>query len=90
MQLTSALAIYALFWTMCLFIVLPWHARTAEEAGEDCVRGHAESAPHNFRFGLVALRTTLVSAVLFALFYANYVFGWIGVETLDWAAPPKD
>jgi len=84
MQLSSALAIYALFWTMCLFLVLPWHARTAEEAGQERVPGHADSAPHDFRFGPVALRTTLLSAILFGLFYANYVYGWIGPDAFDW------
>jgi predicted secreted protein len=84
MQLTSALAIYALFWTMTLFVVLPFHARTAEEAGEASAPGHAESAPHRFPAGQIALRTTLVSAVAFALYYANYVNGWITADTLDW------
>lgn len=88
MQPTSVLAIYALFWTMSLFLVLPWHARTAEEAGERRSPGHAESAPHEFRFGRVVLWTTGVSAALFGLFYANYVNGWIGADALDWVLPP--
>jgi predicted secreted protein len=85
MQLTSILAIYALFWTMCLFAVLPFHARTAEEMGEQHVPGHAESAPHRFPLGRVALRTTLVSALLFGLYYLNYVNGWISIDQLDWS-----
>ena len=84
MQITSIFAIYALFWTLTLFVVLPWHVRTAEEVGERAAPGHAESAPHNFRFGRVMLWTTLVSALLFGLFYANYSFGWITAEMLDW------
>lgn len=88
MTLSSALAIYVLFWTLTLFMVLPFGMRTAEEAGAACEPGHAESAPHNFRFGRVALRTTLVSAVLFGLFYANYTFGWVGADILDWILPP--
>lgn len=87
MSFGSALAIYLLFWALTLFVVLPFGMRTAEEAGERALPGHAESAPHVFRPGLVALRTTLVSAALFGLFYANYVFGWIGPDILDWIAP---
>jgi predicted secreted protein len=87
MALTSALAIYALFWTMTLFVVLPFGMRTAEEAGASAQPGHAESAPHDFRFGRIALRTTIVSAILFALFYANYVNGWVGADILDWIMP---
>ena len=85
MQLSSILAVYALFWTMCLFVVLPFHARTAEEQGERPVPGHAESAPHRFPAGRVALRTTLLSALLFGLFYLNYVNGWISIDQLDWS-----
>ena len=83
MRLTSIASIYILFWTLSLFLVLPWGVRTSEEAGQATVPGQAESAPHAFRFGRVALRTTLISAVLFGAYYANYVFGWIGPEALD-------
>ena len=87
MNPASAVAIYVLFWTMTLFVVLPFGVRTAEEAGAKAAPGHAESAPHQFRFGRVMLRTTIVSAILFGLFYANYVFGWIGADVLDWVLP---
>jgi predicted secreted protein len=83
-RLTSILAIYVLFWTMSLFLVLPFGVRTSEEAGEERGPGHAESAPHSFSFGTAALRATIVSAVLFGLYYANWSYGWIGVDTLDW------
>ena len=85
MQLTSIAAIYLLFWMMSLFFVLPFGVRTAEEEGAESLPGHAESAPHRFNFGRVALRATILSAVLFGIFYANYTFGWIGAEELDWA-----
>jgi len=78
------LAIYVLFWTLSLFTVLPFGVRTAEEAGVQVQPGHAESAPHTFSLGRVALRATIVSAILFGLFYANYHFGWIGPEDLNW------
>ena len=89
MKLGSILAIYALFWVMSLFLVLPFGVRTDEEAGVERAPGHAESAPNRFSFGRAALRATIVSALLFGLFYANYVYGWISVDMLDWAAPPK-
>ena len=84
MRWTSILAIYILFWTISLFLVLPFGVRTAEEAGVEVQRGHAESAPHGFSLGRAALRATIVSAVLFGIFYANYVFGWVRAEDLDW------
>lgn len=79
----SILAIYVLFWTLSLFIVLPFGVRTSEEQGMDRGPGHAESAPHSFSFGRAALRATIVSALLFGLFYANYIHGWITVQMLD-------
>lgn len=87
MKLTSILAIYALFWALTLFVVLPFGVRTSEEVGEKVQLGNADSAPHRFQFGKVVLRTTIVSAILFGLFYANYVFGWVGPDVLDWMLP---
>ena len=85
MKLGSALSIYVLFWVMSFFLVIPFGVRTDEEAGAERAPGHAESAPHRFSFGQAALRATIVSAILFGLFYANYVNGWIGVSDLDWS-----
>ena len=84
MRFQSILAIYVLFWTLSLFVVLPFGVRTPEEEGVDTPAGHAPSAPHRFSFGRAALRATVVSAVAFALFYANYLFGWVTIEMLDW------
>ncbi len=84
MRWTSILAIYILFWTLSLFLVLPFGVRTAEEEGVKPQPGTAESAPHRFNLGRAALRATILSAVLTALYVANYIYGWIRVEHLDW------
>lgn len=89
MKWTSALAIYALFWSLCLFFVLPFGVRTTEEAGGQRVPGQAESAPHRYDSSRVARRTTIVSAILFALYYLNYVYGWVGPETVDFFTPHR-
>ncbi|HEV2748029.1 MAG TPA: DUF1467 family protein [Allosphingosinicella sp.] len=85
MKLGSILAIYALFWVISLFLVLPFGVKTDEEAGVERLPGHADSAPHGFSFGRAALRATALSALLFGLFYANYVYGWITAADLDWS-----
>ena len=74
------MAIYALFWVLSAFLVLPFGVRTHDELGIAKVRGQAESAPGNFRPLRVLGYTTLVSAVLFGAFYLNYVNGWVGAE----------
>lgn len=85
MRWTSALAIYFLFWVMAAFIVMPFHVRTSEEVGEEMIPGQAESAPHEFRAGAIGLWTTLVGSIAFALYYLNYVYGWITAEMLDFS-----
>ena len=84
MKWTSALAIYILFWAFSVFLVLPFGVRTADEAGIDRVPGQAESAPHRFQPGRIALRVTAVATILFAAFYLNFVFGWVTPAMLDW------
>lgn len=83
MRWTSALAIYFLFWSLSIFLVLPFGVRTSDEVGEAKVPGQADSAPHRFDAGKVALRVTVVATILFGLYYLNYVNRWIGVEALD-------
>jgi len=84
----SALAIYVLFWVMSAFVVMPFGVRTHDEAGVARVAGQADSAPANFRPWLIIRRTTMVATVLFVLFYANYMNGWVTTEMLTWAKPP--
>ena len=64
----------------------PLGGQTAEEIGAERPPGTAESAPHEFSFARTALRVTIVSAILFAVYYANYVNGWITVDDLDWVS----
>jgi predicted secreted protein len=84
-KLQSILAIYVLFWTLSLFLVLPFGVRTPEEEGVETPSGHSPSAPHRFSLAKAALRATIVSAVAFSLFYANYLHGWVTIEMLDWS-----
>ena len=83
MKITSILAIYALFWVMSAFIVMPFGLRTHDELGHDKVAGQAESAPANFDPRRISIRATILALVLFGLYYANYVNGWIGIADLD-------
>ena len=84
MKWTSALAIYVLFWAFSAFVVLPFGVRSHHETGDPLVPGQADGAPANFSGRRLLIRTTIVATVLFALYYANYVAGWITPEALDW------
>lgn len=88
MPVKSMIAIYLLFWVLSAFMVLPWGVRTHDEAGLAKVRGQADSAPANFRPLRVVIITTLLASVVFALFYANMRYGWIGLDDVTFFHPP--
>jgi predicted secreted protein len=87
MRWQSALAIYFLFYCFAAFALLPFGVRTDEEVGAKTVPGQADSAPHRFDLKRHLVRSAVVGAVFFGLFYANYVFGWITTDDLDVTAP---
>jgi len=84
MRWQSALAIYMLFWALSVFLVLPFGVKTAEEAGAELIPGQAPSAPHEFNLKRVVVRTTIIATVLFGIFLANYTYGWVTTDMLDW------
>ncbi len=83
MKLTSIIAIYFLFFAGSAFILLPFGVRTTDEAGADKIPGQAESAPHKFDVNRHFVRAALLAALLFAIYYANWSFGWITADDLD-------
>ncbi|MCP1471441.1 putative secreted protein [Sphingobium sp. OAS761] len=85
----AVFAIYFLMWVVCAFIMLPFGIRTPDETGEQLMKGQADSAPSNFRPWRVVLRATILSAVLFALYYVNYVEGWLTVDMLPGYHPTR-
>ena len=90
MKWTSIIAIYALFWVMSAFLVLPFGVRTHDESGIDMIPGQADSAPANYQPSRIAKRATLLSLALFGLFYANYVNGWVTAKDLDFTSGPPN
>jgi predicted secreted protein len=83
MRWTSIAAIYFLFFVASAFVLLPFGVKTDEEAGNELVAGQAESAPHRFDLPAHLLRALGLAAVLFAIYYANWSFGWITADDLD-------
>ncbi len=82
MRWYSALVIYILFWMLTLFAVLPFGVRTSAESGEAAIPGQADSAPARPMLRTKVIATTIVSGVLFALYYANYVNGWLTIDDI--------
>jgi predicted secreted protein len=83
MNFTSIVAIYFLFFAFSAFVLLPFGVRTDEEAGTPTVPGQAESAPYRFDLKRHLFKAAVLAAVLFAIYYINWTFGWITPDDLD-------
>jgi len=83
MALSSIIAIYFLFFAFSAFLLLPFGVRTDEELGKPKVPGQADSAPHRFELKRHLLKAAALGAVLFAIYYANWSYGWITPDDLD-------
>lgn len=83
MAFTSIIAIYFLFFAFSAFVLLPFGVRTTEEIGGERVPGQADSAPHRFDLKRHLVRAAIFGAILFALYYANWTYGWITPDDLD-------
>ena len=83
MALSSIVAIYFLFFAFSSFVLLPFGVTTDEEAGTPKVAGQADSAPHRFDLKRHLLKAALAAILLFAIYYANWSYGWITPEDVD-------
>ena len=83
MALTSIIAIYFLLFAFSAFVLLPFGVRTDEELGEPRQAGHAESAPHSFDLKRHLIKAVILAAILFAIYYANWTYGWVTTDDLD-------
>ena len=89
MKLTSIIAIYLLFFAGSAFVLLPFGVRTTEEVGGEKIPGQADSAPHRFDVKRHFAKAAIVAAILFAIYYANWTFGWVTPDDLDFYNPPR-
>ena len=83
MAFTSIIAIYFLFFAFSAFLLLPFGVKTDEEVGNPRLPGHADSAPHRFDLKRHLFKAVLLAALLFGLYYANWTYGWITPDDLD-------
>jgi predicted secreted protein len=83
MKLASIIAIYFLFICATAFVLLPFGVTTDEEAGTPKVPGQADSAPHRFDLKRHLRKSAIIAAVLFAIYYLNWAYGWVTPDDLD-------
>lgn len=76
----AIVAIFAVVWWLCLFIVLPFGVRAQSEHEDGTVLGTVSSAPARPMLVRKALATTLLAALITGgIWYGHDHFGW----TLD-------
>ncbi len=90
MGTASNIAVFALVWVMCAFIVLPFGIRSHHDTGEEMLPGQDHGAPVNFRPLRVLGTTTALAAVVFGLWYLNYVNGWLDAGRIGFLGSPLD
>jgi predicted secreted protein len=83
MKWTSILAIYFLIFCFSAFLLLPFGVKTHEEVGGERIPGQADSAPYRFDLQRHLMKAAAVAVFLTAIYVANYLYGWITVDDLD-------
>jgi len=79
MSLTGSIAIYVIIWWLVLFMILPFGARSKIDTA-DVAEGHDAGAPVRPLMLKKILATTVVSLVVFGLFYVAYTGGYIDLR----------
>ena len=74
-SLTTGIAIYAVIWWLVLFMVLPFGVRPPTTA--EMEPGQEPGAPVKPRMLLKIAVTTVISCVLYGIFYLIAEAGWI-------------
>jgi predicted secreted protein len=90
MQWFSFFAVYFIIWWLTLFAVLPFGLKTQAEASSDIVPGTVESAPARFRGRRVFLMTSLVSAIVYGVWYVLSVHYGLGLDSFPQFVPDFD
>lgn len=82
MAWTTALAIYFVIWWLVLFCVLPFGVRNPSETGEAVEAGNDPGAPTVPALKAKLIWTTIVSAMVFAICWALYVYRIVTLDDL--------
>jgi predicted secreted protein len=81
MSLATSFAIYFIIWWVVLFAVLPWGVRSQHEGGE-IAPGSDPGAPTIPGLKRKLIWTTIVAALVFALWHVVYTYRLITLDDL--------
>ena len=65
----SSFVVFIVIWWIVFFMALPWGAKSPHELGQESGPGHASSAPVKPRLWLKVAIVTVISIVLWGIFY---------------------
>ncbi len=86
MKYATLISLYFIFWWITLFAILPLGLHTQAD-DKHVVRGTMKSAPSQFHARRIFTLTTVVSAILFVIWYIiNQVYG-IGADSIPRIVP---
>jgi predicted secreted protein len=77
MKIQSMIAIYFIMWWLILFTILPLGVRNAAEEGVEVEEGNDAGAPVAHGLKWKAVLTTIVTSVVFGIFYLALVGGYL-------------
>ena len=86
MSWISIAAIYFIIWWMVLFAMLPFGLKTQDE-DENVTLGTVPSAPRGPHMRATVIRTTLVSLILFGIFYVLTTVYGFSIDDIPRIAP---
>jgi predicted secreted protein len=81
MSVATAIAIYFIIWWTVLFAVLPWGVRSQQESGP-VAPGSDPGAPAAPNLMRKLIWTTIVAAVVFAVWHVVYTYRLIVLDDL--------
>jgi predicted secreted protein len=81
MTLLLGIVIYALFWSVTLFITMPFRMRSQSQSGS-VVEGTDPGAPDNPKIGLRLAVNTLIAGAFFAAYWFVTEYLGIGVDSI--------
>lgn len=89
MSWVSGAAVYFIIWWTVLFAMLPFGLKTQDD-NEDVTLGTVSSAPGRPHMRKAAIRTTIVSLIIFGgLYYVTRVLG-LGFDDIPIIVPQPD
>jgi len=89
MTITGAIVLFAVFWFLSLYMILPLFVRSQEEAGE-VEPGTSAGAPDQPLMKKKLIWTTIAATVLWVIAFVIIESGVISIEDISFLTRPQN